>query len=189
MIPGLSAGPENRPRWGSGSPRSPITLGASDVALDELTDDQAAQLVDVVEYGVLFFEINLTRPTGRSPAGSATSTTAVSSTVDGHPEIAEVLKEADQTANIGGGWPDPMILPACSSILYARDPADRRRYLLIELGRPTTVRRCRTCWIMTPPSPERVFGRQSPTENPADRIGNLMPLDDSATPSSSPTPT
>jgi taurine dioxygenase len=42
--------------------------------------------------------------------------------VDGHPEIAEVIKDPDQTVNIGGGWHTDHsydVAPAIGSILYA----------------------------------------------------------------------
>lgn len=42
--------------------------------------------------------------------------------VEGYPQIAQVLKEADQTANIGGGWHTDHSydqVPAMGSILYA----------------------------------------------------------------------
>lgn len=44
--------------------------------------------------------------------------------VDGHPQIAQVLKEADQTTNIGGGWHTDHSydeVPAKGSILLARE--------------------------------------------------------------------
>jgi taurine dioxygenase len=44
--------------------------------------------------------------------------------VDGHPRIAEVRKEPDQTVNIGGGWHTDHSydeIPALGSILYARE--------------------------------------------------------------------
>ena len=44
--------------------------------------------------------------------------------VDGHPQIAQVLKEPDQTINIGGGWHTDHSYdeaPAMGSILYARE--------------------------------------------------------------------
>ena len=44
--------------------------------------------------------------------------------VEGYPQIAEVLKEPDQLANIGGGWHTDHSYdqePALGSILYARE--------------------------------------------------------------------
>ena len=44
--------------------------------------------------------------------------------VDGYPQIAQVLKEPDQTNNIGGGWHTDHSydqIPALGSMLYARE--------------------------------------------------------------------
>jgi taurine dioxygenase len=44
--------------------------------------------------------------------------------VDGHPEIAEVRKEPEQTSNIGGGWHTDHsydVVPAMGSVLLARE--------------------------------------------------------------------
>lgn len=44
--------------------------------------------------------------------------------VEGYPQIAEVLKEPDQTSNIGGGWHTDHSydqIPALGSMLYARE--------------------------------------------------------------------
>ena len=119
--------------------------------------------------------------------------------VDGHPEIAEVLKEADQTANIGGGWHtdhsyDPA--PARGSILYAHEiPPIGGDTCFIGMGAAYGA--------LSPPlqdmlgsltathSGAHVFGRQSPTENarPTASATPMPFVTTSATPSSSPTPT
>ncbi|MAL66921.1 MAG: taurine dioxygenase [Acidimicrobiaceae bacterium] len=162
-------------------------LGAnvSDVALDELTDDQAAQLVDAwSEYGVLFFRDQHLTPDQHKAFARRFGDIDINrffNAVDGYPEIAEVLKEADQTANIGGGWHtdhsyDPA--PARGSILYAHEiPPIGGDTCFIGMGAAYDA--------LSPPlqdmlgsltathSGAHVFGRQSPhRERTADRIGN-----------------
>ena len=72
-------------------------LGAtvSDIALDELTDDEAAQLVDAwSEYGVLFFRDQHLTPDQHKAFARRFGDIDINrffNAVDGHPEIAEVL--------------------------------------------------------------------------------------------------
>ena len=71
--------------------------------------DQALAPEDHIAFAERFGEINVNR---------------FFRPVEGHPQIAEVLKEPDQKTNIGGGWHTDHsydVEPALGSILYARE--------------------------------------------------------------------
>jgi len=106
------------------------SLGANvtDVDVRELQDDEAAHLVDAwAEHGVLFFRDQDLTPEEHIAFAQRFGDIDINrffTPVDGHPEIAQVLKEPDQTANIGGGWHTDHSYdqaPARGSILYARE--------------------------------------------------------------------
>lgn len=106
------------------------SLGANvtDVDVRELQDDEAARLVDAwAEHGVLFFRDQDLTPEEHIAFAQRFGDIDINrffTPVDGHPEIAQVLKEPDQTANIGGGWHTDHSYdqaPARGSILYARE--------------------------------------------------------------------
>lgn len=105
-------------------------LGANvtDVDVRTLDDSQAATLAAAwSEHGVLFFRDQHLTPEEHIAFARHFGEIDVNrffNAVDGHPEIAEVLKEADQTANIGGGWHTDHsydVEPARGSILYAHE--------------------------------------------------------------------
>lgn len=89
----------------------------------ELDDVRAA----FAEHGVLFFRDQSLSPEehiGFAEQIGAINVNRFFRAVDGHPKIAEVLKEPDQTVNIGGGWHTDHSYdenPAMCSILYARE--------------------------------------------------------------------
>ena len=101
--------------------------------------------------------------------------------VDGHPEIAEVSKEPDQTINIGGGWHTDHsydVAPAMGSILYALevpplggDTLFASMYLAYDAlseGLKETLGGMRAIH-----SSRHVFGTQNDVyANAGDRIGN-----------------
>lgn len=106
------------------------SLGANvtDIDVRDLDDDAAARLVDAwAEYGVLFFRGQDLTPEQHIEFAQRFGDIDINrffTPVDGHPEIAQVLKEPDQTANIGGGWHTDHSYdhaPARGSILYARE--------------------------------------------------------------------
>lgn len=79
------------------------------------------------EYGVLVFRDQSLTPEDHLAMGEAFGGVNVNrffKAVDGHPGVAEVRKEADQTENIGGDWHTDHsydIEPALGSILVARE--------------------------------------------------------------------
>ncbi|MGZ0229676.1 MAG: TauD/TfdA dioxygenase family protein [Acidimicrobiales bacterium] len=78
-------------------------------------------------YGVLFFRDQAIRPEQHIALAEKFAPIDVNqffASVPEHPEVALVLKEADHTVNIGGGWHTDHsydIAPARGSILVARD--------------------------------------------------------------------
>lgn len=98
------------------------------VDLREITDADFDQIVDAwAEHGVLFFRDQELTPEdhiGFAERFGSINVNRFFRPVDGHPEIAEVLKEPDQLRNIGGGWHTDHSYdtePAKGSILYARE--------------------------------------------------------------------
>ncbi|WP_417519761.1 TauD/TfdA dioxygenase family protein [Minwuia sp.] len=79
------------------------------------------------EYGVLFFRDQRLSPEQHLSFARSMGPINVNrffKPVDGHPEIAEVRKEPDQRANIGGGWHTDHSYdtePAMGSVLLARE--------------------------------------------------------------------
>lgn len=100
--------------------------------------------------------------------------------VPGHPRIAEVRKEPDQTTNIGGGWHTDHSydqLPAMGSLLYAREvppvggdtmfASMSAAYAALSEGIRDTLRGLRADH-----SSRHVFGRPEYGESTNNRIGN-----------------
>lgn len=91
----------------------------SDAALKDLRDAFA-------QYGVIFFRDQELAPEDHIRFAERWGEININrffQAVDEHPQIAEVRKEADQTANIGGGWHTDHSydqIPALGSVLYAR---------------------------------------------------------------------
>ena len=99
-----------------------------DVDVRDLDDEGTAAIAKAwAEYGVLFIRDQHLSPAEHLAFARRFGPIDVNrffTPVEGHPEIAQVLKEPDQRANIGGGWHtdhsyDPE--PARGSILSAHD--------------------------------------------------------------------
>lgn len=98
------------------------------VDLRNLTSEQFSEIEEgFTQHGVLFFRNQKLRPEDHVAFAERFGRINVNRffrPVDGHPQIAEVLKEADQKVNIGGGWHTDHsydVEPARCSILYARE--------------------------------------------------------------------
>lgn len=105
-----------------------VGADVSDVELAALGDSDVAKLRDAwAEHGVLFFRdqhLSEEEHIGFAERFAAIDINKFFTAVDGHPQIAQVLKEADQTTNIGGGWHTDHSydqVPAKGSILLARE--------------------------------------------------------------------
>ena len=99
-----------------------------DIDLRSLDDDDIAELDDAwCRYGVLFFRDQDLSPEDHIAFAQRFADIDVNKffqAVEGHPQIAQVLKEPDQQANIGGGWHTDHSYdraPARGSILLARE--------------------------------------------------------------------
>ena len=100
----------------------------SDVDLRQLSDDDTAAIEAAwAEHGVLFFRDQPLSPDEHIAFAERFAPIDVNKffrPVDGHPKIAQVLKEPDQIANIGGGWHTDHSydqIPARGSILLAQE--------------------------------------------------------------------
>ena len=100
----------------------------SGVDLRALDDETTQQLRSAWnEYGVLFFRDQHLTPDEHKAFARRFAEIDVNrffKPVDGHPEVAEVLKEPDQLVNIGGAWHTDHSydrIPARGSILLARE--------------------------------------------------------------------
>lgn len=96
------------------------------VDLTQLSDDQFAEIrTAFLDHGALFFRDQHLTPEDHIAFANRWGEIDVNRFFkrrDGYPEIAEVLKEADQELNIGGGWHTDHSydeVPAMGSILYA----------------------------------------------------------------------
>jgi len=103
----------------------------SDVDLTQLdADDVAALDAAWAEHGVLFFRDQVLSEDQHIAFAEQFSSIDVNkffTPVDTHPQIAQVLKEADQEVNVGGGWHTDHSydqVPARGSILVAKDLPD-----------------------------------------------------------------
>lgn len=100
----------------------------SEIDLRTITDDDVRELDAAwCRYGVLFFRDQDLQPEdhiGFAQRFADIDVNKFFQAVDGHPQIAQVLKEPDQQANIGGGWHTDHsydVAPARGSILLARE--------------------------------------------------------------------
>jgi len=109
---------------------SPERVGASvsDVDLRQLDSDGADRLSAAwAEHGVLFFRNQNLTPDEHiafAEKFAAIDVNKFFKPVDGHPQVAQVLKEPDQAGNIGGAWHTDHTydqVPARGSILLARE--------------------------------------------------------------------
>ncbi|MEZ5558214.1 MAG: TauD/TfdA family dioxygenase [Pseudomonadales bacterium] len=95
---------------------------------EEIADAELAVLREAfARHSVLFFRDQQLTPEQHIALAERWGTINVNrffAAVPGHPEIAEVRKEPDQTVNIGGGWHTDHSydqIPALGSMLYARE--------------------------------------------------------------------
>ena len=143
----------------------PVTgaLGAEilDVDLaDELDNETFSEIYDAfLDHLVLFFRDQQLTPEQHKDFARRFGALHVHPLTEGmpdHPEIVEVIKEADEHHNWGGGWhTDLPILaePPMGSVLYARD-IGRAAWWPISHGRPRAAIRCSpTCISPTKRSP------------------------------------
>ncbi len=100
----------------------------ADIDLRTLSDAEVADLDAAwAKYGVLFFRNQELEPEDHIALAERFGPIDVNQffqKVEGYPRIAQVLKEADQTLNIGGGWHTDHSYdqaPARGSILVARE--------------------------------------------------------------------
>lgn len=99
-----------------------------DVDVRELGDAEFETLrAAFAEYGALFFRDQKLRPEDHVAFAERFGRIEINRffrAVEGHPQVAEVLKEPDQRQNIGGGWHTDHsydLAPAMCSILYAHE--------------------------------------------------------------------
>ena len=106
------------------------SVGAEILGVDlrKLTDDEFASILDAFgEYGALFFRDQQLAPEDHIAFAERFGPINVNrffNAVDGHPQIAEVLKEPEHELNIGGSWHTDHsydLEPAMCSILYAHE--------------------------------------------------------------------
>lgn len=107
---------------------SAVGAEITDVDLANLSDAEYDQLQSAFgEHGVLFFHGQQLTPQQHIAFAERFGPINVNrffTPVDGHPQIAEVRKEPEQTNNIGGGWHTDHsydVEPARCSILYAHE--------------------------------------------------------------------
>lgn len=108
-----------------------VAVGAEVHGVDlsgELSNAQFSEICQVFqEYGVIFFrdqDLSPDQHLAFARRFGAINVNRFFTPVDGHPEIAEVLKEADQKKNIGAVWHTDHSydqIPALGSALYARE--------------------------------------------------------------------
>lgn len=97
-----------------------------DIDLRDASDSQLATIRQLLfEHGVVFFHGQQLAPEDHIRLANAIGEIEINryfTPVAGHPEIAEVIKEPDQTYNFGGNWHTDMSYdpaPALGSILHA----------------------------------------------------------------------
>jgi len=98
------------------------------VDLRKLSDSELGSVrAALAEHGVVFFRDQALSPEdhiGFAEQIGPINVNRFFKAVEGHPQIAEVLKEPDQKVNIGGGWHTDHsydVEPAMGSILYAHE--------------------------------------------------------------------
>src|SRR4030095_6696126 len=108
--------------------RTTTAIGAEVIGVDVkmLDESEFAQLRRAFdEHGVLFFRDQNLSPNDHIAFAERWGRININrffKPVDGYPQIAQVLKEPEQTKNIGGGWHTDHsydVAPAMCSILYA----------------------------------------------------------------------
>lgn len=109
-------------------PTSGVGAFVSSIDLAKFDDAALVELKHAfARYGVLFFrdqQLNEAQHIALANRWGEININRFFTPVDGYPEIAEVLKEPDQTVNIGGGWHTDHSYdqePALGSMLYAKE--------------------------------------------------------------------
>jgi taurine dioxygenase len=107
---------------------SAVGAVVTDIDVRKLDDEEfAAVHAAFLDHGALFFRdqtLSEAEHIGFARRWGSIDVNRFFAPVPGHPEIAQVLKEADQATNIGGGWHTDHsydLVPAMGSILYARE--------------------------------------------------------------------
>lgn len=162
-----------------------VGAAVSDVDLRKVDDDDILELDDAwCRYGVLFFRNQDLAPDDHIAFAQRFADIDVNKffqPVESHPQIAQVLKEPDQTTNIGGGWHTDHSYdhaPARGSILLAREcpptGGDTRflsvaaAYEAMSDGLKQTL-----AGLRAHHTNEHVFGAESlATRDMGDRLGN-----------------
>jgi taurine dioxygenase len=110
------------------APTSGVGAFVSGIDLAEFDDAALVELKHAfAQYGVLFFrdqQLSETQHIALAKRWGEININRFFTPVDGYPEIAQVLKEPDQTVNIGGGWHTDHSYdqePALGSMLYAKE--------------------------------------------------------------------
>ncbi len=159
----------------------------------DLTNSEFATLRDAFsEYGVIFFRDQTLSPEQHIAFARRWGDINVNrffKPVDGYPQIAEVRKEPDQTANIGGGWHTDHsydVEPAMGSILVARDVPEKggdtmfanmyAAYDALSDGLKETLNNLKAVH-----SSRHIFGDESVAYTKDSDIGNRLGNSDAAT--------
>lgn len=156
----------------------------SDVDVRQLDHDGARQLAQAwADHGVLFFHDQELTPDDHITFAERFATIDVNKffkAVDTHPQIATVLKEADQEGNIGGAWHTDHTydqIPARGSILLAREvPPTGGDTRFADVGAafdalsPGLQKTLESLHAVH--SNEHVFGKASDYSKRDDRLGN-----------------
>jgi len=163
------------------------TFGAtiSDIDLRKLTDDDVARLAQAwADFGVLFFRDQPLTPEEHMAFAERFAPIDVNQffkPVDGYPKIAQVLKEADQVTNIGGGWHTDHSydqIPARGSILLAREvPPAGGDTLFMSVAAAydalDDAMKEQIATLAAAHSNEHIFGASAkPQQDAGDRLGN-----------------
>jgi taurine dioxygenase len=163
-------------------------LGAELLGIDlakDLDDEAVADIREAFDaHGVIFFRDQKLTPEQHIEFAERMGPINVNrffKSAPGHPQIAEVRKEAAQTTNIGGGWHTDHSydeVPALGSILLAREVPPRGgdtmfasmalAYETLSDGLKKTLRGLRAVH-----SSRHVFGQKSLDAKP-DRVGRLI---------------
>ena len=108
------------------TPAAGVGAFVSDINLVEFDDATLIELKHAfAQYGVLFFrdqQLNETQHIALARRWGEININRFFTPVAGYPEIAQVLKEPEQSVNIGGGWHTDHSYdhePALGSLLYA----------------------------------------------------------------------
>jgi taurine dioxygenase len=156
----------------------------SDIDITELTDGDVAALDQAwAAHGVLFFRDQTLTEDEHIEFAERFSTIDINkffTPVGSHPQIAQVLKEADQELNVGGGWHTDHSydqVPARGSILVARDlpnAGGETRFLSVGAAYDSLSAGLQATLdgLQAHHSNEHVFGKNAGYEDDDDRFHN-----------------